>query len=308
MVLENCFIIEQKDIGQRLDVFLAGDKSGLSRSHVQKILEDGWVLVNETKVRASYRLKNGDMVRLSIPPPVEMKALPENIPLDIYYEDEDILVVNKPRGMVVHPAEGNFQGTLVNALLHHCKDLSGINGVLRPGIVHRLDKDTSGLLMVAKNDVAHLSLAEQLSQRQVVRRYLALVHGRVQNLQGRIDAPLGRDPHNRQKMAVVFEHGKQAVTHYQVKACYTQYTYVTLRLETGRTHQIRVHMRYIGHPVVGDPKYGFTQHDDELEGQFLHAAILGFRHPRTGESLSFEAPLPNILQKFLEQLENMLVK
>lgn len=298
----NCYDVGAGDAGLRLDVFLAGENPDLSRSHIQKLLEEKNVTVNGIAVRASYRVKTGDAVVLRIPPPVELRVEPEPIPLDIYYEDADVLVVNKPRGMVVHPAEGNYSGTLVNAVLYHCRDLSGINGVLRPGIVHRLDKDTSGLLMVAKNDIAHLELARQLKDRKVVRQYLSLVHGRVKADRGVVDAPVGRDPADRQKMAVVFKNSKPAVTHYQIKARYYNYTYLELRLETGRTHQIRVHMKYLGHPVVGDPKYGPARPHFDLNGQFLHAAVLGFAHPRTGEKFQFEAPLPDVLKEILVNL------
>ncbi len=299
----NCYHVEPEDAGLRLDVFLAGENPALSRSHIQKLLEENNVTVNGGSARASYRVKSGDVIVLTVPPPVEMKVEPEPIPLEIYYEDEDVLVVNKPRGMVVHPAEGNYSGTLVNAVLYHCRDLSGINGVLRPGIVHRLDKDTSGLLMVAKNDASHVDLARQLKDRQVVRRYLALVHGVVKAERGVVDAPIGRDPRDRQKMAVVFRNGKHAVTHYKVKKKYQNHTYMELRLETGRTHQIRVHLSYIGHPVVGDPRYGPSRPHFGLDGQFLHAAILGFNHPRTGEFMQFESPLPGVLVDVLTKLE-----
>jgi len=304
MQTTSCYHVDANDAGVRLDIFLAGENRDLSRSHIQKLLEDNFVTVNGAVVRPSYRLKPGDAVVMTVPPPLEMKLDPEHIPLDIYYEDGDVLVVNKPKGMVVHPAEGNYSGTLVNAVLYHCRDLSGINGVLRPGIVHRLDKDTSGLLMVAKNDAAHTELARQLKDRQVVRRYLALVHGKVKAERGVVDAPIGRDPRDRQKMAVVYRNGKNAVTHYGVIKRYQNYTYAGLRLETGRTHQIRVHMKYIGHPVVGDPRYGPPRPHFGLEGQFLHAAVLGFNHPRNGGFLQFEAPLPEVLSDVLEQLDN----
>lgn len=298
------FEINRDQAGCRLDVFLAEGNVDLSRSYIQKLLADGLARVGGRPVRASYRLKAGDLVSLEVPTPVELKAEPEEIPLDIYYEDSDLVVVNKPRGMVVHPADGNYNGTLVNALLYHCRDLSGINGVMRPGIVHRLDKDTSGLLMVAKNDTAHGHLAEQLKAREVKRLYKALVHGRVVNNRGVVDAPIGRDPLDRQRMAVVFKNSKYAVTHYRVKSRFDNYTYLTLKLETGRTHQIRVHMSYIGHPVVGDLKYGPARAHFGLEGQFLHAAVLGFRHPSTEQYLEFEAPLPDYLQTILEGLES----
>jgi len=297
-----CFQVDGIDAGKRLDIYLTGMAGGLSRSFVQKLIAEGMVLVGGEVARASYKVKPGDMIALNIPEPEELEVNPEPIPLDIYYEDNDVIVVNKPRGMVVHPAAGNFSGTLVNALLFHCRDLSGINGVTRPGIVHRLDKDTSGLIMVAKNDAAHFSLAEQLKSRQVKRRYLALVHGHVREESGVVDAPIGRDPRDRQKMAVLDRNSKHAVTHYRVLSRFDGYTYLQLRLETGRTHQIRVHMAYIGHPVVGDPKYGPARPHFGLDGQFLHAAVLGFKHPRTGEYLEFEAPLPRELEEILDKL------
>ncbi|MCL5056425.1 MAG: RluA family pseudouridine synthase [Actinobacteria bacterium] len=297
----HCFDIDQTGSGQRLDAYLAGEAPGLSRSHIQKLVAGGMVAVNGRPEKASYRLRQGDSVVLRIPPPVELVVDPEPIPLDIYFEDSDMVVVNKPRGMVVHPAEGNHNGTMVNALLHHCRDLSGINGVMRPGIVHRLDKDTSGLLMVAKNDAAHLDLARQLSERKVDRIYLSLVHGIIKNDRGTISAPIGRHPKDRQKMAVEHRLGKPAVTHYTVLDHFRDCTYISLKLETGRTHQIRVHMSHLGYPVIGDPKYGPAKNRFGLEGQFLHAAKLGFAHPRGSERLSFEAPLPDILRKVLNR-------
>jgi len=297
----HCFEAGGDDSGQRLDVFLAGENPDLSRSHIQKLVAGGLVEVNGLQARAGYRVKGGDLVVLRVPPPVELVVAPEPIPLDIYFEDADMVVVNKPRGMVVHPAEGNYSGTLVNALMHHCRDLSGINGVIRPGIVHRLDKDTSGLLMVAKNDAAHLDLARQLSERKVDRRYLALAHGVVKNDRGTVDAPIGRHPRDRQRMAVTPGGGKPAVTHYRVLERHRDLTYLELKLETGRTHQIRVHMAWLGHPVVGDPKYGPAKNRFGLEGQFLHAGALGFVHPRSGERMAFEAPLPPDLQRVMEE-------
>ncbi|AGL02608.1 RluA family pseudouridine synthase [Desulfoscipio gibsoniae] len=293
--------VDAGDAGVRLDVFVAFKEEQLSRSFVQKLIGDGAVTVNQEAVRANYRLKEGDTVAVVVPPPVELKVCPEPIPLDIFYEDKDIIVVNKPRGMVVHPAEGNYSGTLVNALLHHCQDLSGINGVLRPGIVHRIDKDTSGLLMVAKNDLAHEHLAGQLKEHTVRRGYLALVHGVLTSDLGVVDAPIGRHPRERQKMAVTNRNGKAAVTHYRVLNRAGNYTLLQLRLETGRTHQIRVHMAYIGYPLVGDTKYGPNK-SHLLDGQFLHAYLLGFVHPRSGEYLEFTAPLPVELTAKLQRL------
>ena len=305
MIAVNSYPVEEKDSGKRLDLFLAGT-APLSRSHVQKLIDAGLATVNGRVCRANTRVREGDLVILNIPEPEGLTVEAEPVPLDICFEDGDVVVVNKPRGMVVHPAEGNHGGTLVNALLYHCRDLSGINGVLRPGIVHRLDKDTSGLLMVAKNDAAHLSLAAQLKDRQVVRRYLALAHGRFKEEAGTVDAPIGRDPRDRQRMAVIDQNARHAITHYRVLERFQQHTYLELRLETGRTHQIRVHLAYIGHPVAGDLKYGPPRSHPGLAGQFLHAAALGFHHPRTGEYLEFTAPLPPELQAVLEKERSLI--
>lgn len=302
MLPVNFYEVREDDARKRLDVFLAGEAEGYTRSHIQRLVGEGRATVNGVIVRASYKVKQGDLVRLEIPEPEGMETKAEKIPLDIYYEDNDVIVLNKPRGMVVHPAAGNNSGTVVNALLYHCRDLSGINGVLRPGIVHRLDKDTSGLIMVAKNDAAHVSLAQQLKDRRITRIYLALVHGKVKDASGVIDAPIGRDPKNRQKMAVVHKNSKHAVTNYRVLSRYAGYTYLRLKLETGRTHQIRVHLSYIGHPVVGDLKYGPSRPHFNLAGQFLHAAVIGFIHPRTGAYLEFEAPLPDEMEAILSGL------
>lgn len=302
MLPVNFYEVKEDDARKRLDVFLAGEAEGYTRSHIQRLVGEGRATVNGVIVRASYKVKQGDLVRLEIPEPGGMETKAEKIPLDIYYEDNDVIVLNKPRGMVVHPAAGNNSGTVVNALLYHCRDLSGINGVLRPGIVHRLDKDTSGLIMVAKNDAAHVSLAQQLKDRRITRIYLALVHGKVKDASGVIDAPIGRDPKNRQKMAVVHKNSKHAVTNYRVLSRYAGYTYLRLKLETGRTHQIRVHLSYIGHPLVGDLKYGPSRPHFNLAGQFLHAAVIGFIHPRTGAYLEFEAPLPDEMEAILSGL------
>lgn len=293
--------IDAEEMGERVDKFLSRQLSDVSRSQIQQWIKTGHVTVNGASVKASYRLAVEDEVELVVPPLMRLQIAPEPIPLDIVYEDGDLLVVNKPRGMVVHPAPGHFTGTLVNALLHHCRDLSGINGVLRPGIVHRIDKDTSGLLVVAKHDRAHESLARQLAEHAVRREYLALVHGNIPVDRGTVDAPIGRDPANRQRMAVVAKGGKTAVTHFVVERRLGAYTLLRLRLETGRTHQIRVHMKYIGHPLVGDPKYG-PRRTLPINGQALHAAVLGFVHPRTGEHLLFEAPLPADMQALLGAL------
>ena len=302
MLSVSYYEVEPQKAGTRLDFFLAGENPDLSRSCLQRLIGDGLVKVNGVPSKPAYRVKPGDEILLCVPYPEKLKIEPEPLPLDVFYEDADVIVVNKARGMVVHPAHGNYSGTLVNALLYHCKDLSGINGVLRPGIVHRLDKDTSGLLVVAKNDAAHLELARQLKERLVLRRYTALVHGNVKNDAGTVDAPIGRHPRDRQKMAVVAQGGKPAVTHYRVTERFPGFTLLSLRLETGRTHQIRVHMAYLGHPLVGDQKYAPRRNHLGLQGQFLHAGDLGFVHPRTKEYLEFTAPLPAELAAFLQRL------
>ncbi|EPZ38534.1 Ribosomal large subunit pseudouridine synthase D [Anoxybacillus ayderensis] len=294
--------IEEQHDGERIDKIIAGLNEQWSRSQVQQWLKEGHVLVNGKAVKPNYKCHVDDEVVISIPNPEPLDVEPEPIPLDIYYEDADVLVVNKPRGMVVHPAPGHMRGTLVNALLAHCQDLSGINGVLRPGIVHRIDKDTSGLLMVAKNDLAHESLVNQLVNKTVTRKYHAIVHGVIPHDYGTIDAPIGRDSRDRQSMAVV-ENGKEAVTHFRVLERFEHYTYVECQLETGRTHQIRVHMKYIGYPLAGDPKYG-PRKTLPIDGQALHAGVLGFHHPRTGEYLQFEAPLPHEFERLLDMLRN----
>lgn len=293
--------IEPSDAGERIDKYISLQNEDWSRSQVQTWIKEGRVTVDGEPVKNNYKLQAENELTLRVPPPREMAILPEPMPLDIVYEDSDVVVVNKPRGLVVHPAPGHYSGTLVNGLLAHCKDLSGINGVLRPGIVHRIDKDTSGLLMVAKNDKAHMGLAEQLKEHSVNRTYVAIVHGVIQHEMGTIEAPIGRDPKNRQQMAVVFENSKHAVTHFIVQERFKDYTLVELKLETGRTHQIRVHMKYIDHPLAGDPKYGPKQ-TLELNGQALHAKTLGFVHPRTGERLEFEAPLPEDLEQTIAYL------
>ena len=289
--------------GERLDVALAAALNK-SRSFIQTIIDEGHVHVNGSTKKANYKMREGDRAEVEIPAPQVLNVVPEEIPLDIVYEDQDVLVVNKPQGMVVHPAPGAWKGTLVNALVYHCRDLSGINGVLRPGIVHRIDKDTSGLLVVAKNDEAHRALAEQIKAHTVARRYRALVHGLINEPSGTVDAPIGRDPSERKRMAVTFQNSKEAVTHYQVLERLAEYTYVEARLETGRTHQIRVHMAYLGYPVVGDPLYGPKRNPFNLEGQVLHAIHLGFKHPRTGHYLEFETPLPDYFERLLNELRH----
>lgn len=288
--------------GQRADQFLAAALDGLTRSAAQKLLEEGRVLRGGKALKKNDRLQPGDVLTLCIPDPSPVEILPQEIPLDVVYEDGDVIVVNKPVGLVVHPAPGHPDGTLVNALLHHCGDsLSGIGGELRPGIVHRIDKDTSGLLIVAKNDSAHRNLSEQLSDHSLHREYEAVVLGRLREEEGTIDKPLGRSPKDRKKMAVVPD-GKRAVTHYRVLGRYRGYTHVLCRLETGRTHQIRVHMASLGHPIAGDPVYGSRGDKSGLQGQCLHARRLIFRHPRTGEEMRLECPLPQDFAAFLAKL------
>ena len=289
--------------GERLDRALTDEEEGLTRSAVQKLLERGLITVNGKPAAKNAKLKSGDVVEMILPEPQEIAARPENIPLDIVYEDNDLLVVNKPKGMVVHPAPGHTDGTLVNALLAHCGDsLSGINGELRPGIVHRIDKDTSGLLIVAKNDLAHRGLAEQIQVHSFTREYQAVVYGVFKQDSGTVNAPIGRDANDRKRMTVTNQHARHAVTHYQVNTRYQGFTHLVLRLETGRTHQIRVHMAHLGHPVAGDPVYGPKKIITRLEGQCLHAGKIGFVHPRSGAYLEFEAPLPEYFTSFLRGL------
>ncbi|MES9682339.1 RluA family pseudouridine synthase [Bacillus sp. AFS001701] len=295
------FTVQEDQHLERIDTFIATQNDEWSRSQVQTWLKEDFVLVNGEKIKRNYKVKQGDEISVSVPDPKPLEVKLENIPLDVYYEDADVIVVNKPRGMVVHPALGHETGTLVNALMYHCKDLSGINGVLRPGIVHRIDKDTSGLLMVAKNDVAHEKLAEQLRQKTSVRKYIAIVHGVIPHEEGTIDAPIGRDKNDRQSMTVTEENSKEAVTHFRVLERFDEFTLVECQLETGRTHQIRVHMKYIGYPLAGDPKYGPRKTLD-IDGQALHAAVLGFNHPRTNEYLEFSSPIPEVLENIIEQL------
>jgi 23S rRNA pseudouridine1911/1915/1917 synthase len=297
-------IVSEPDAGARLDKYLGEKVEGLSRSAAEKLIEAGLVFVNGKKQSKSCRCEVGDKVEAQLPEPKPLSVEPQDIPLDIVYEDDDLLVVNKPKGMVVHPAAGHDDGTLVNALLAHCGDsLSGINGVIRPGIVHRIDKDTSGLLIVAKNDFAHRNLAAQIKEHSFTRIYEAVVVGNLKNDEGTVDAPIGRSPTDRKKMAVVQQHSRNAVTHYQVISRYQGYTHVRLKLETGRTHQIRVHMAYLGHPVAGDTVYGPKKPLAGLEGQCLHARVIGFRHPRDGRYLEFTSELPPYFTDFLKRLK-----
>ena len=301
--MEDIKITVVEEAGQRIDKILVKALTDFSRTQIQMLIQDGHVLVNGKAIKASYKVEVNDEVMVHIPEPESTDILAEDIPLDIVYEDQDVIVVNKPTGMIVHPSAGIYKGTLVNALLYHCHDLSGINGVMRPGIVHRIDKETSGLLMVAKNDMAHASLSEQLQEHTVTRRYLALVHGLIPHEFGRIEAPIGRDPKDRQKMTCTDKNAKDAITNFKVLERFKDMTLVECRLETGRTHQIRVHMQYIGHPVYGDPQYGLKR-DDTTYGQYLHAKILGFVHPRTGEDMYFESELPDFFKAKLDDLRN----
>lgn len=295
------FQISEEHNGKRIDKYLSSVLDGKSRSYIQGVIDEEKVNVNGKIVKSNYKLKTKDVIDLEIPEPTELKVTPENIPLDILYEDKDVIVVNKPQGMVVHPAPGAYDGTMVNALLYHCKDLSGINGIIRPGIVHRIDKDTSGILVVAKNDNAHNILAEQLKDHSMTRAYYALVEGVIKEDEGTINRPLARHPKERIKIAVV-EGGREAITHFSVIERFKENTLVRCILETGRTHQIRVHMAYIGHPLVGDPVYGYKKQKFKLQGQMLHAKVLGFIHPSTKEYIRFESPLPDYFEDVLNKL------
>lgn len=294
---------EKEEAGRRADVFLA-ERLGETRSNVQHSIQKGLVYRGGKPAKANYKVKQGDVFQVVELPPVDVTAKPQNIPLDILYEDGDVIVVNKPRGMVVHPAAGNPDGTLVNALLFHCHDLSGINGVIRPGIVHRLDKDTSGVMICAKNDAAHLSLAKQIQTKEAKRTYIAIVRGNIKEDSGHIETQIARDPHDRKKMAVVPTGGRFAATDFEVLERYGRFTVVRCHLLTGRTHQIRVHMTYIGHPLVGDPKYAPEKTCFSINGQALHSETLTFRHPRTGEIMQFTAPLPDDMRTILTRLRS----
>lgn len=294
-------IITEEQAGQRADVILA-QMLDITRSNMQKLMDDGRAIKGTKVLKSNYKLKAGDRIIVSLPEPEPLDVQPENIPLDILYEDEDVVVVNKARGMVVHPAAGNYSGTLVNALLYHCKNLSGINGVIRPGIVHRLDKDTSGIMICAKNDQAHVSLSQQIQSKTAKRSYLCVVRGNIKTDSGTIETLISRDKNDRKKMAVVKEDGRNAITDYEVVERFGKYTIVKCNLRTGRTHQIRVHMEYLGYPIVGDPKYSPMKTPFSINGQALHSLTLDFIHPRTGEAMHFEAPLPEDMHKIVTRL------
>ncbi len=296
-------LVHENDSGERLDKYISGQFPSFARSYIQKLLKDGKITVSQKAVKASYKIKTGDEISITIPPAVDPEILPEDIPLDILYEDSELLIVNKPKNMVVHPSAGHYEHTLVNAVLFHCQgELSGINGVMRPGIVHRIDKDTTGALIVCKTDLSHEKIAEQLKVHSSVRKYRAIVHGRLRN-DGVIDLPIGRHPIDRKKMAVNYKNGKSAVTHYHILETFQKYTYLECQLETGRTHQIRVHMSHMGHPILGDEVYGPSKCPiSNLEGQTLHAEMIGFLHPKTGKYMEFHAPLPDYFVRLLQIL------
>jgi len=306
---ETLFEVQEQEADTRLDVFLTAQLPLLSRSYIQKLIADNNVSVNQKSCKANYKIRPLDIIRVFLPEAEPVEAEPEDIPLDILYEDSDMIVINKPRGLVVHPAAGNRRGTLVNALLNHCADLSGINGALRPGIVHRLDKDTSGVMVAAKSDRAHTSLAEQIKSRSATRIYAAIVHGHIPEKHGVINAPIGRHPLERKKMAVTFKNSKEAITRFSVKEYLgaksgsDKYTFVECKLLTGRTHQIRVHMSYIGHPITGDPKYGGGRNCFKIKGQALHSLEMRLNHPLTGAEMFFTAPLPDDMLNIYNMLK-----
>lgn len=297
------FQVEKENTGIRIDKYLSDNMENISRSYLQKLLKDKSITVNNKAIKANYKVQEGDMVSVFVPEPEEPNILPEEIPLDILYEDDSLMVVNKPKDMVVHPSAGHTSGTLVNAVLFHCKgNLSGINGIMRPGIVHRIDKDTTGALLICKTDTCHRILAEQLKVHSITRRYRAVVQGNLKDDEGTVEGPIGRHTTDRKKMAINYKNGKEAITHYRVLERFGNATYIECRLETGRTHQIRVHMASIGHPLLGDTTYGSSKNPYHLQGQALHAMVLGFLHPVTNEYMEFTAPLPEYFLKLLEKL------
>lgn len=300
---ELCFTAEE--LQTRIDKYLTEKIPDISRAHIQKLIGEGYVLVNGEKCKANYKISVGDQIKVEIPKPEVPDIEPEDIPLDILYEDSEILVVNKPKRMVVHPAPGHYSHTLVNAVMYHCRDnLSGINGITRPGIVHRIDMDTTGSLVICKNDRSHQRLAEELKEHNITRKYQAIVHGNLKDDTGTVNAPIGRHPIDRKKMSVHAPRGRQAITHYSVLERFGMFTYIECQLETGRTHQIRVHMASIGHPILGDAVYGPAKSPYKLEGQTLHAKVLGFEHPITGKYMEFDAPLPEYFEELLNKLRH----
>lgn len=297
------FAVTAEEAGIRIDRYLSEKCSDISRSYLQKLLKEESVLVNQKAAKSNYKVNTGDQIELSVPEAIEPEITAEEMNLDIVYEDRDIILINKPKGMVVHPAAGHYSGTLVNGLMAHCRDdLSGINGVMRPGIVHRIDMDTTGVLIVCKNDMAHNSIAEQLKEHSITRKYYAIVHGILKEDDGTVNAPIGRHPVDRKKMSVNDKNGRDAVTHYHVLERFRKFTYVECQLETGRTHQIRVHMASIGHPLLGDSVYGPAKSPFRLNGQTLHAGVLGIIHPRSKEYMEFQAPLPEYFEELLKKL------
>lgn len=301
--MNNLFIVDDEFFDIRIDKYLSILLPDVSRSFLQKLLKDNEISVNDKSVKANYKVQSGDKININIPKPIPANIIEEDIPLDIIYEDDDFLIVNKSKDMVVHPAPGHYTGTLVNGLMHHCKNnLSNINGVLRPGIVHRIDKDTTGALIICKNDFSHNFIAEQLKVHSITRKYVGIVQGVVKDMEGTVDAPIGRHPVNRKEMAINYKNGKDAVTHYKVLKTFDKYTFMEFQLETGRTHQIRVHMASIHHPLLGDNVYNHNKCPFKLEGQCLHAKTIGFIHPTTKEYVEFEAPVPDYMQHLLEIL------
>lgn len=300
------YIVSESDHGIRLDKYLVTKLESHTRSFIQKLIQDSNISVNAKTVKANYKIRKDDIITITIPKPQDISIESEKIPIDIIYEDEDIVIVNKAQGMVVHPAPGNYNGTLVNALLYHCKDgLSGINGEIRPGIVHRIDKDTSGILVIAKNDKTHQKLSEMLKAHSILRQYQAIVFGNFKDEEGTIDAPIGRHSIDRKKMAITSKNSRHAITHYKILEQFRGFTHIEATLETGRTHQIRVHMKHIGHPLLGDPVYGPQKQPYAIEGQFLHAKKLGFIHPSTGQYMEFDSPLPLKFKQMIDKLRNL---
>ena len=298
-------IAEPEDKGTRIDKYLSQELEDVSRSRIQKLLDDGDITVDDKCVKSNYKLNGTEHITITIPELIVPQILPENIPLNIIYEDDDVILIDKPKGMVVHPAAGHYTGTVVNALMYHCRDnLSGINGVMRPGIVHRIDMNTTGVIVACKNDKAHNDIAAQLAVHSITRKYYCIVHNCFKEEEGTVDAPIGRNPKDRKMMAIDRKNGKRAVTHYRVLENFDKYSFIECQLETGRTHQIRVHMASIGHPILGDDVYSHARSGYKLQGQTLHAGVLGFIHPSTGEYMEFKAPLPEYFEKLLKDLRN----